>query len=198
MSLLRTARSTTLRTAWAILSATALSLAIPVLAYGHAVVFPRMSTHGTRESYFLRIPNEKDNPTVRIEIQFPDSLRNVAFADVPGWKLEIIQNAAQKVTGAVWTGSLEPHHYVDLPFVASNPHSGASVTWPVVQTYANGEKAEWTGAAGTRSPASVTTLSDPPISILGHQAGAWAAVLALVLSVGAMILAVRRPRLAAG
>src|SRR5690349_10261834 len=66
------------------------TLAIPVLAFAHAVVFPRNSAPGAYERYVLRVPNEKPTATTRVEIRFPTDLRVTAFEDVPGWQLEVL------------------------------------------------------------------------------------------------------------
>jgi hypothetical protein len=63
------------------------------------------------------------------------------------------------ITGAVWTGTLAPQRFVEFPFVAANPKSGTALIWPTYQTYAGGEKVEWTGAEGSKTPASSTKLA---------------------------------------
>ena len=113
---------------------------VPSIASAHAVVFPKRSTHGAYEKYVLRVPNEKDVATTRVEIRFPAGLRVVSFVDVAGWQLEEIRDSANAVIGAVWTGSLPPERFVEFPFVAVNPKDDAQLVWPAYQTYASGEK----------------------------------------------------------
>ena len=105
-------------------------LAIPAIVFAHAVVYPKTSTPGAYERYTLRVPNEKNVPTTRIELRFPRDLRVNSFADVPGWKLEVITDSTGAIAGAVWTGSLPPKRFVELPFVAVNPKTATSITWP--------------------------------------------------------------------
>ena len=45
-------------------------LLCPAVAAAHAVVYPKTSAAGAYERYVLRVPNEKDTPTTRIEIRF--------------------------------------------------------------------------------------------------------------------------------
>jgi hypothetical protein len=78
-----------------------------------------------------------------------------SFADVSGWQLEVITDSAKRIVGAVWTGNLAPARFVEFPFVAVNPNTATHVSWPAFQTYANGERVEWTGPEGAKSPASV-------------------------------------------
>src|SRR3954462_13982717 len=147
-----------------VIASLALILGIPVLAFGHAVVYPRTSAPGGYERYVLRVPNEKTTATTRVEIRFPAELRVTSFEDVPGWQLEVLTDSAKRVIGAVWTGTLPPKRFVELPFVAANPKTAGSLTWPTFQTYASGERGERTGAAGSKSPASVTTIAVPDSS----------------------------------
>ena len=63
-------------------------IAVPAVALAHAVVYPKTSRPGAYEKYVLRVPNERDVPTTRVELRFPAGLRVVSFGDVPGWKLQ--------------------------------------------------------------------------------------------------------------
>lgn len=143
-----------------ILALTAALLAwIPALALAHAVVFPKASAPGAYERYLLRVPNERKVPTTRVEIRFPGDVKVTSFADVPGWQLEVLRDSATRIVGAVWTGTLAPERFIEFPFVAVNPKNTAQIRWPAYQTYGDGERVEWTGAEGTKSPASVTRIS---------------------------------------
>lgn len=173
-----------------VVASLALVLGIPVLAFGHAVVYPRTSAPGAYERYVLRVPNEKTSATTRVEIRFPADLRVTSFADVPGWQLEVLTDSAKRVVGAVWTGTLAPQRFIELPFMAANPKSGSRLVWPAYQTYADGERVEWTGDEGSKRPASVTTLGAQDARGGTAQWVAWAALLIALVSLG---LAVSRP-----
>jgi len=165
----------------------------PAIALAHAVVFPKTSTTGAYEKYVLRVPNEKAVATVRVEIRFPAEARVTSFGDVAGWQLEVQTDSAKRIVGAVWTGSLPPQRFVEFPFVAANPKSATRLVWPAIQTYADGERVEWTGAEGTKSPASATVIGAAP-SAGGSDGGAsrWVPWAALVLAVVSLGLALRR------
>jgi uncharacterized protein YcnI len=173
-----------------VVASLALILGIPVLAFGHAVVYPRTSAPGAYERYVLRVPNEKTTPTTRVEIRFPSNLRVTSFEDVPGWQLEVLTDSAKRVIGAVWTGTLAPQRFVELPFMAANPKSGDRLVWPAYQTYADGERVEWTGEEGAKRPASVTTLGSQDARGGASRWVAWAALLLALVSLG---LALSRP-----
>lgn len=136
----------------------ALVLLLPVVLCAHATVAPSVSRIGAYERYVLRVPNESDVPTVRVEIRFPDAVRVISFSDVPGWLLKAPTDSTGRATSAVWTGSLPPERFVEFPFVAVNPMTATNVSWPVVQTYANGQVVQWAGPRGSDTPASITTI----------------------------------------
>lgn len=134
-------------------------LVVPSIALAHAVVFPKTSTTGAYEKYVLRVPNERDVPTLKVEIHFPAGLRVVSFGDVAGWKLQVLTDSAQRITGAVWTGVLPKERFVEFPFVAVNPKDSTSLSWPTYQTYSGGETVEWTSAdTASKTPASSTLI----------------------------------------
>ncbi len=199
----RTSAARTRRITAALMLAAVASLVAPSLLSGHAVVYPRSSNSGSFERYSIRVPNEKTVATTRVEIRFPAELRVTAFSDVPGWTLEVVTDSAKNITSAIWTGTLPPQRFAEFPFVARNPKEGAQLVWPVFQTYADGERVEWTGAPGTKAPASVTTLAAAPAAGAaadtatatkpGTTSGSsgWASYLALLLSVVSLGLALR-------
>jgi len=175
-------------------TAVILAVAVPTLSWAHAVVFPRQSTTGSYEKYVLRVPNEKAVATTRVEIHFPAGLRVTSFADVPGWQLEVVTDSAKAITAAIWTGNLPPQRFVEFPFVAANPKTDTKLEWPAYQTYADGERVEWTGPEGSKRPASVTTIGALTASS-GGGAGfvRWLPWAALFLSLVSLGLAMRKP-----
>jgi uncharacterized protein YcnI len=183
------------RPALVVLLAIALTLAVTSLALAHAVVYPKTSKTGGYEKYVLRVPNEKATATTRVEIRFPAGLRVTSFGDVPGWQIEVLTDSAKRIIGAVWTGSLPPQRFVELPFVGANPKTATTLVWPVYQTYADGPRVEWTGAEGSKSPASVTSIVEGGSDAAGVTGGPtrWVAWAALVLALVSLGVALRRP-----
>jgi uncharacterized protein YcnI len=183
------------RPAIATLLAVALTLVVTSLAFAHAVVYPKTSRTGGYEKYVLRVPNEKATATTRVEIRFPGGLRVTSFGDVPGWQLEVLTDSAKRIIGAVWTGSLPPQRFVEFPFVGANPKSAATLVWPVFQTYADGPRVEWTGAEGSKTPASTTSIVEGGADSPGGAGGPtrWVPWAALVLALVSLGLALRRP-----
>ena len=150
--------------------------AAPALA--HVTVWPRTAAPGGFERYVVRVPNEKNTATTRVEIHFPAEVRISSFLEVPGWNLEVLTDSAGKITGAVWTGTLPPKRFIEFPFIGVNPN-------------ADGEVVQWTGPTGSKRPASATELTTRPAG--GSPAALWVAIAALVVAIAGLGLALRRP-----
>ena len=167
-------------------------LVAPSLVFAHAVVFPKTSAPGAYEKYVLRVPNERDVSTVKVEIRFPEALRVVSFGDVPGWKLQVLADSTQRITGAVWTGVLPKERFVEFPFVAVNPKDSTSVTWPTYQTYEGGERVEWIGPDSSYTPVSSTLIVDPtPAPIKVSRTSLYISIIALLFALTALGVALR-------
>jgi uncharacterized protein YcnI len=167
-------------------------LVAPSIVFAHAVVFPKTSTPGAYEKYVLRVPNERAVPTLKVEIRFPEGLRVVSFGDVPGWRLQVLTDSAQRVTGAVWTGVLPKERFIEFPFVAVNPKDSTSLTWPTYQTYEGGERVEWTGPDSSKSPASSTIVSDlAVVPVKVSRTSLYISIVALLFALTALGVALR-------
>jgi uncharacterized protein YcnI len=164
---------------------------LPLLLCAHATVSPSTSRPGAYERYVLRVPNESDNPTVGVEIRFPADVRVISFADVPGWQLQTVKDTTGRAVTATWTGTLPPDRFVEFPFVGVNPQQATRVSWPVVQTYANGQRVEWAGPVGSDLPASVTEIGggESKLSVPIVLGG-----LALLIALAALGVAWRQPK----
>lgn len=165
----------------------------PAVALAHAVVYPKTSRPGAYEKYVVRVPNERDLPTTRVELHFPDGLRVVSFGDVPGWKLQTLTDTAQRIIGAVWIGVLPKERFVEFPFVAVNPKDSTSLSWPTYQTYEGGERVEWTSPdTASKTPVSSTLVSEEvqrPISVSRNSL--YISVAALLFALTALGVALR-------
>ena len=167
-------------------------LVAPSIVFAHAVVFPKTSSPGAYEKYVLRVPNERDVPTIKVEIRFPEAVRVVSFSEVPGWKLQVLADSTQRVTGAVWTGVLPKERFVEFPFVAVNPKDSASVTWPTYQTYEGGERVEWTGPDSSFTPVSSTLIADStPAPVKVSRTSLYVSIIALLFALTALAVALR-------
>ena len=130
-----------------------LVLTVVGLAYGHVTVQPRQSTVDKVETYTLRVPTEKPIPTVRVEVEFPPTLKVVSFDPKAGWKIDETRNTSGDIVAVVLTGSIPPMQSAQFVFSARNPAVEGRVSLKAVQIYEDGSRAEWVGPEGSRSPA---------------------------------------------
>lgn len=144
----------------ALFAAALLSLGV---AFAHIRIYPNESILGAREKYTMRVPNEKQVATVRIEGEFPKELKIYDFEFKPGWKVDIKKDAAGNIVGATWLGSIAPYEFVEFGMLGINPKQGETLTWKFVQYYADGKKEEFTGPVGTFYPAPLVKLKPAPV-----------------------------------
>jgi YD repeat-containing protein len=132
--------------------------AAPALAFGHAVVQPAESGVGETQQYTLRVPNEKDVPTVAVSLRFPAEIDVAHVDEQTGWHLALQRDSNGRIVSATWTGSLPPKADARFTFSAHNPATPVTVSWNVIQTYVGALEVEWTGPVGSRTPASRTSI----------------------------------------
>jgi hypothetical protein len=132
------------------------------VAAAHIRIFPAESVRGAREKYTMRVPNEKQVPTIRIEGEFPSELKIYDFEFKPGWKVDLKRDAQGRIVGAIWSGTIAPYEFVEFGMLGINPQQGDSLVWRFVQYYADGNKEEFTGPVGSFYPAPTVTLKPAP------------------------------------
>ena len=130
------------------------------LAFAHIRIYPNESTFGTREKYTMRVPNEKQVDSIRVEGEFPKELTVYDFEFKPGWKIDFKKDEAGKIVGATWTGTMHPYEFAEFGMLGINPKEGQTkeLVWKFVQFYADGSKEEFTGPVGSRLPSPVVSL----------------------------------------
>jgi uncharacterized protein YcnI len=133
------------------------------IASAHVVVYPKESTQGSYEKFTVRVPSEKEIPTVKVEVKFPtDAVAVSRFEPKPGWSYAIAKDASGKVTGVTWTATgegLSATEFGDFSMQGKVAEQAAQIVWKAYQTYKDGSVVEWTGAEGSDKPASVTTVN---------------------------------------
>ena len=122
-------------------------------AYAHVTIQPKESKAGASETYTMRVPTEKFVPTVRVEVEFPANLNVSSFESKAEWKIEEKKDTSGKVIGAVLVGSIPTGKSEMFRFTAKNPAEAGTLSVKVIQIYEDGTMSEWTGAAGSRTPA---------------------------------------------
>ena len=140
------------RTTQARLATLATLLLLQTAVLAHVTIAPRESAPSVEQRYTVRVPTERDTPTVRIEAQFPGELFVVSADAKDGWRVEITAGADGR------GGRIAPHESDAFTVVARNPAREATVVWKVVQIHEDGSRAEWVGELGSRNPAPITII----------------------------------------
>ena len=139
-----------------------IALIFTQLVSAHIRIAPTESTVGAREKYTMRVPNEKQVGSSKIEGEFPAGLQVYDFEFKPGWKIDFKKDDKGNIVGATWTGKIQPYEFVEFGLLEINPKQGANLTWKFIQYYDDGTKEEFVGPAGSRLPAPVVTLKPAP------------------------------------
>jgi len=127
----------------------------------HVTIWPKESAPGAREKYTMRVPNEKQVNSIRVEGEFPAELKLYDFEFKPGWKIDFKKDDKGNIIGATWTGTLAPYEFIEFGMLGINPKEGTSLVWKFVQYYDNGTKEEFTGPIGSKYPSPVVALKAP-------------------------------------
>jgi hypothetical protein len=72
--------------------------------------------------------------------------------------VDLKKDARGKISGAVWSGNLGPHEFVDFGLLGINPKASASLVWKTVQTYSDGTREEYSNARGSKLQAPVVVV----------------------------------------
>ncbi|WP_114497748.1 YcnI family protein [Fontibacillus phaseoli] len=132
------------------------------LASAHVTVKPGVSAPGAWETYTIKIPVEKDIPTVKVSLKMPEGLDFKQYRPVPDWKVELTKNESGKVTVVTWSAEGEgigPGEFQQFDFVGKNPAGEASLAWDAFQYYSDGSIVEWSGEEGADTPHSITKVT---------------------------------------
>ncbi len=143
----------------ALLTAALLSCSVGL---AHIRIYPSESILGAREKYTMRVPNERQVATIRIEGEFPANLQVYDFEFKPGWQVDIKKDAEGRIVGATWIGTIRPYEFVEFGMLGINPQRGDTLVWRFVQYYADGSKEEFTGPVGSFYPAPRVRLTSAP------------------------------------
>jgi YD repeat-containing protein len=183
-------------------------------AYAHVTVQPKQATAKGFQEYVVRVPTEKDTPTLSIRMVFPEGFEVLRFRPAPGWKYEVERDASGRITGVTWSGDkIGREEYEQFSFMARAANPG-TYQLNAYQTYGSGEVVSWVNpqepqpapkviilaaaqSAGGPDPfaASAGSLSGaPPPAAAGSRAPMLLASASVVFSITALVLAGRRRR----
>lgn len=147
-------------------------LLLPATAGAHVVVRPAETKTADYQIFTVSVPNEKDQPTVRVKVLIPDGVEHVTPTQKPGWQINIDKTGDGEyanVTAVTWSGgAIEAGLRDDFTFSAKMPAQPAELQWKAYQTYADGRTVAWDREAQDRQghsddntgPFSVTQVTD--------------------------------------
>lgn len=182
--------------------------ATPALA--HVDVLPTEVAQGEGLEFTIRVPNERDIPTTRVEVDFPAQITVYSFAaPPPGWTMRTVRGPDKRFVRVVYAGSLPANRYADFQ-VLGTPFEAGTALWKTRQTYADGLVKPWTAAPekpGEETPESGPTDPGPSAAVTiaapgtavggatpdattsedGSGAGIWLGVIAIAISAFALL-----------
>lgn len=176
-------------------------------AFAHITVNPRTAEPGYGVAT-IRVPNEKDNPTISVRVVVPEGATVHGVKAVPGWtytvqRAEAVATPAEghaesegRITEVIWTGGqVGAGEFEEFPLSVQYGDPGDYV-WKSYQTYSDGETVQWDGKDSDH-PASVVAVAEavdpapeptPPI-VPQNQ---WLSILALLVALAALFISLRK------
>ncbi|HEY0603178.1 MAG TPA: DUF1775 domain-containing protein [Herpetosiphonaceae bacterium] len=134
-------------------------------ARAHVGVLPGTAAPSTNLAFNIRVPNERDVPTVELRVVFPENITVSRFQPKAGWQREVERDSAGRITAVVWSGGqIGADEYEDFTFVGRTPAEPGVLMFKAYQTYQGGETVGWENPEGQDNPA--------PFVTVGQAAGA--------------------------
>ncbi|MCC2533082.1 DUF1775 domain-containing protein [Bacillus velezensis] len=185
------------------ISAVTLSLVgFTATASAHVSVKPAESAAGSWETYTMKVPVEKNEPTTKVVLKMPAGVEFQQYQPIPGWKTSVSKHddKAVSVTWEAKDGGIQPGQFQQFTFVAKNPEKSGDAAWDAYQYYKDGSIVEWTGDEKADTPHSITKITKSTSVTDAHGAeqsneesksGVSALdIAAIVLSAAAIILSI--------
>jgi uncharacterized protein YcnI len=138
-------------------------LIVSSIASAHVTVKPSESTAGSWETYTLKVPAEKESPTVKVTLKVPEQAELEQYQPVVGWKVTTDKDNTGKIKTISWEADktgIGPGEFQQFNFVAKNPTESSDLAWDAFQYYSDGTVVEWTGDKGADKPHSITQIID--------------------------------------
>ena len=148
-------------------------LALTQVAQAHVTVQPNEAPAGAFFKFVIRVPNEREVPTTKVKVEFPNNLIFTSFQPKQGWDrkvtmkkldepIEAFGAEVDEVVGSVTFsgGSIGAGEFEEFGFSVRVPEEEGQLEFKAYQTYEGGEVVEWTGAEDSESPAALVTVYD--------------------------------------
>lgn len=141
------------------LVAGALLLALQGVASAHVTIYPKQFVANSYENFVLRVPSEKETPTIKVKVEIPSGFTVSRVKPVPGWSYEFTKDASGKVTAIEWAGGeILATEYQEFGISGKAPAETGKFAWKAYQTYSDGTVVEWAGPSDAQNPASVVEV----------------------------------------
>ncbi|HEY3364291.1 MAG TPA: YcnI family protein [Symbiobacteriaceae bacterium] len=138
-------------------------LVVAGVASAHVTVWPKQSQANGYERYTVRVPTEKEIPTVKVRVELPEGTTFSGVLPVPGWKFDTEKDGSGKVVALDWSGGeIKKGEFFEFGVSVRNPKTAGPVVWKAYQTYSDGSVVEWNGPTGASTPAPAVTLTEAP------------------------------------
>ncbi|QWU18365.1 DUF1775 domain-containing protein [Paenibacillus sophorae] len=126
-------------------------------ASAHVTIAPAQSAAGAWETYTLKVPSEKDSPTVELDLRIPEGAQFMQYEPVSGWDVTVDGN---KVTWKATGAGIEPGQFQRFTFTVKNPAAPGDIAWNAYQHYSDGTLVQWSGEEGSETPHAVTSITE--------------------------------------
>lgn len=137
----------------------AVVLSLASVASAHAVMYPRQVTADSYEKFVLRVPTEKDIPTIGVRVEVPEGFTISRVQPLPGWQYELERDASGSVIAVSWSGGqIGPDEFQEFVIQGKTAAETGRYAWRAWQTYSDGSVVAWTGPSDADTPASVMTV----------------------------------------
>ena len=152
--------SLTRRTEARLAAVVLLMLLLAGSAAAHVTVLPAEAPAGAFVSFTVRVPGEKDVPTVSVRVEFPTGMTVSRFQPKPGWERVVEKDTAGRIVAATWSsGRISADEYEEFTFLARTPSEAGPLAFRAFQTYEGGEVVAWAGGAEDAEPAPVIEVT---------------------------------------
>lgn len=188
-------------------------------ASAHVSLSPKEAVPGYN-TFVVRVPNEKDIPTIGVRLLVPEGVDVTGIKPVPGWTYSVVREETMtdeeameegdghadeeategRITEVVWTGSVGAGEFQEFPISVRYTGEPTTVTWKAYQTYAGGEVVAWDGtdeghpAPAVKYAAAVAPTTGAPAVVAAAAASQspWLSVAAIVLSIAALAMSLKK------
>ncbi|CAN5154195.1 hypothetical protein BH09PAT2_BH09PAT2_10810 [soil metagenome] len=125
--------------------------------FAHVTLDPKQAAVG-RQVYGIRVPNEKDIPTTKLEVIIPEGIEVTGILPIAGWN-HIEEKNKDIITKITWSGGkINSGEYMVFNLSTNYTGNPKSMVWKVYQTYSDGDIVAWDDTSDEYPAPKVTIL----------------------------------------